>query len=123
MLDDSQTPDELDDEQSRVYRSAYNRGKHCDAHLLAEQADGYDDLLTEIATGFDHFTESARWCHNLLPELQAIAGYEYSGHGTFTQQPDEEAGYRLEELVDAYRRGYTDGCLDAVEQVRPAILE
>lgn len=116
-------PSHYDGEQTDIYKTAYDRGQRCDAHLIAEESATQEEAELAILNGFEHMTESARWCHHILPDLRAVAGYDDSGMGTYTLDPDDECHYRLDELTDAYRCGYVDGALAAVEQARPALFD
>lgn len=69
-------------------------------------------VVLEDYIDFGAYRQTATWANQVLPKLRELAGAEdVHGAGTYTDMTDEQA-HHLEDLIDAFEEGATDGLLD-----------
>lgn len=114
MTDAPQTYD--DAQMQRVFEAGWQEASPVPAHDIAADCETYEEAELAVCDGWSYYTESAHYCHTVLPDLRRETGFEDSGMGTFTLVPDESVHYRLDELTEAFRRGWEDRQLAAVRR-------
>lgn len=103
--------------ESEKLREAYEMGYAQTEHFRPDlEIPGWDEMsedqrVTEAFESFDGHSQYAGYANHTLPSLRAMAGFEDSGYGTYTECPSDAAMYFFTDLVDAYQNGYIDGFL------------